>query len=247
MASFARFDHVMEYSVEYKRLIRAWRTIDYESDCGRRTEKLKRLITDLTALKSTEPENAEILHLIGLCWYELPEDSDSNLRQAEEAFRLCLATDSHHQYANFYLGHVLFDFRRYEEALERFDKVEPDFFLARSQQWRVVKNEELRLCCRLEIEPASVAFQELDEMCQRYEADRILPEPGEIVKCLDSLVKREAPPAASLQAYVLRVLEMLKVSDNLDVRYLREPITRLCNLVAHNSPAIEQALGADSP
>ena len=54
------------------------------------------------------------------------------------------------QYANLFLGHVLFDTKRYPEANERFAKIDPNFFAARTQQWRVVKNDELRLCCRLE-------------------------------------------------------------------------------------------------
>ena len=222
----------MDQSVEYKRLVEIYETSYGESDEHLLSQTLHQLIKELGFLTSSEPENADAFHLIGLCWYKLPEASAERERKAEEAFRSCLAIDPEHQYANLFLGHVLFDMRRYEEALERFVKVDPNFFIARTQQWRVVKNDELRLCCRLELRRASVAFHEVDTLCERYEADPELPVPGEIVSCLDHLVKRDDLAAESLRKYVSRVLAMLEVSDNLNVAYLQEAIMRLRSVVA---------------
>ena len=220
------------HNSEYERLVQIYETTYGESDKRLLSQTLNQLISELNCITSAEPENSEAFHLIGLCWYTLPEDSADNDRQAEKAFRHCLAIDPEHQYANLFLGYLLFDIRRYEEAHERFVKIDPDFFVTQTQQWRVVKNDELRLCCRLELRPASVAFHELDALCERYETDEELPVPGEIVSCVDQLVKRGELPVRSLQAYASRVLNMLQVSDNLSIAYLQEPIMRLRRIVA---------------
>ena len=225
-------DSRMDHSVEYKHLVEIYETTYGESDEHLLSQTLNELIKELSCLTSDEPKNSDALHLLGLCWYELPKTSVDTQRQAEEAFRRCLTIDPEHQYANLFLGHVLFDTMRYEEADQRFALINPEFFIARTQQWRVVKNDELRLCCRLELEPASVAFHELDALCQRYETDRELPVPGEIVSCLDRLLKRDGLAAESFRNYVSRVLTMLEVSDNVNVAYLQEPIMRLRRIVA---------------
>ena len=219
---------------KYQTVVGVYETAYGESDELRRTQILGGLAAQLSAITSAEPENAEAFHLMGLCWYELPNVSADTQRQAEEAFRRCLAIDPGHQYANLFLGHVLFDTKRYEEANDRFDKIDPEFFAARTQQWRVVKNDELRLCCRLQRGMAVVEFQEVDALCERYETD---PEvefivPGEIVLCLDDLATREALPWDTLRNCIRRVLAMLEASDNLGVAYLREPITRLRGIAA---------------
>ena len=107
-------------------------------------------------------------------------------------------------------------------------------FAAKTQQWPVVKNDELRLCGRLETEPASVEFRELDELCHRYEtapeAEFIVP--MEIVLCLGDLEAREALPRKIFRNYASRVLAMLNATENLGIACLQEPITRLRKIAA---------------
>lgn len=219
----------MDHSVEYERIFRVYETTYGESDESRRAQILSDLAAQLSSLTSAEPKNSEAFHLLGLCWYELPNVTAETQRQAEDAFRCCLAIDPEHQYANLFLGHVLFDTKRYEEADERFARIDSNFFAAQTQQWRIVKNEELRLCCRLETETAEVAFHEIDALCERYERD---PEveyivPREIILCLDDLATRKALPQEALRTYASRVLTMLELTDNLGIAYLQEAITRL--------------------
>ena len=228
----SRIENVnMDHSVEYERAVELFHEIEAERDEHRLSQTLNQLISRLSCITSAEPENADAFHLLGLCWYDLPKTSADTNRHAEDAFRRCLEIDPEHQYANLFLGHVLFDTMRYEEADQRFGRIDPEFFVARTQQWRVVKNDELRLCCRLELRPESVAFHELDALCSRYEVDLHLPVPVEIVSCLDHLVKRDGLSRELLQNYSSRVLSMLKVSDNLNVAYLQEPIMRLSRIV----------------
>ena len=224
----------MDHNLEYARVVKSYETTCGESDERLLSKSLNNLISEVRYLTTTvESENADAFHMLGLCWYRLPQTSADTQRQAEKAFRSALAIDPEHQYANLFLGHVLFDMKRYEEADERFARIVPEFFVAKSQQWRVVKNDELRLCCRLELEAAAVSFHELDTLCERYETD---PEvegivPQEIVLCLDELASRGAFPRESLKTFVSRVLAMLEVSDNLSVVCLQEPIGRLSRIV----------------
>ena len=220
----------MDHSVEYKRLVECYDSVTCDTSHEHlRSESLNQLIEDLGSLTSREPKNSDAFHLLGLCWYELSEISVDTQLHSEKAFRDALAIEPEHQYANLFLGHVLFDMKRYEEADQRFAMIDPEFFIARTQQWRLVKNDELRLCCRLELEPAGVSFLELDRICERYETDPemeyILPQ--EIVLCVDELVKREALPRESLKKFASRVLATLEVGDNMSVSYLKEPIMRL--------------------
>jgi len=219
----------MENNAEYERALAVYESTYGESDAGQRAEILLELTARLRSITSVQPQNSDAFHLLGLCWYQLPNVSAETQRQAEDAFRSCLAIDPAHQYANLFLGHVLFDTMRYEEADERFAEIDPDFFAARAQQWRVVKNDELRLCCRLETETASVTFHEVDRLCQRYETDPEVEfiDPREIVLCLVDLDMRGVLPRKTLQNYASRVLAMLNATDNLGVNYLQEPITRL--------------------
>lgn len=222
----------MNHSSGYKQLVERYDSIDLDiTDEHERSQALKKLIVDLESLTSAEPQNSDAYHLLGVCWYELPEISVATQQHAEKAFRNALATDPEHQYANLFLGHVLFDTSQYEEADQRFASIDEEFFIARTQEWRLVKNEELRLCCRLELDPASVVFHELDTVCASYETDRELPVPCEIVSCLDRLVKRDVIAPETLRNFVSRVLAMLKASDNLNVRYLQEPIARLRSFI----------------
>lgn len=224
----------MDHSVRYEHILRAYETTYGESDESRRAQILGELAAQLSSITSAEPENSEAFHLLGLCWYELPNVTADTQRQAENAFRCCLAIDPEHHYANLFLGHVLFDTKRYKEANERFAKIDPNFFAAQTQQWRIVKNDELRLCCRLETETAEVAFHEIDSLCERYETD---PEveyivPREIILCLDDLATRKALPQKALLTYASRVLTMLEITDNLGIACLQEAITRLRTIAA---------------
>ena len=224
----------MDNNLEYERALEVYERICGEPDEGQREHVLLELIDRLRAVTSDQPKNSDAFHLLGLCYYDLSNISAETQRQAEDAFRSCLEIDPAHQYANLFLGHVLFDMKRYAEADERFAKIDPDFFAAKTQQWRVVKNDELRLCCRLETATTSVGFHELDELCQRYEtapeAEFIVPR--EIVVCLGELDMREALPRKTLRSYASRVLAMLNATDNLGIASLQEPITRLRKIAA---------------
>ncbi len=115
----------MDHSVEYNRVVEVYETTYGESDEHLRSQALNQVIDKLSCLRSAELENSDALHLLGLCWYELPKTSSDTDRQTEEAFRRCLEIDPEHQYANLFLGHVLFDTMRYEEADQRFARIEP--------------------------------------------------------------------------------------------------------------------------
>lgn len=173
--------------------------------------------------------DADAFHLLGLCWYELPDGGDDALREAEAAFRAALTKEPDHQYANLYLGYVLFDTGRYREAYARCSDVNATYFAQRDQQWRVVKNEELKLCCRLQIDPDSVDREEVKVLCERYETDPVVEfiVPREIVVCIEALIVTDAIAAERAADYAAWILRMLERTDNLGINSLQSAIARL--------------------
>src|SRR4026209_291224 len=87
----ALVDSMMDNSVEYETVLRVYETTYGESDERRRAQLLGELAAQLNSITSAEPENSEAFHLMGLCWYEHPNVSADTQREAEEAFRCCLA------------------------------------------------------------------------------------------------------------------------------------------------------------
>lgn len=134
-------------------------------------------------------------------------------------------------------GHVLFDTRRYSEARDHLEKVDPEYFVGRTQQWRVIKNAELILCCRLQTEWARVRPDEVDALCAQYETNPAVEfiVPREIVLCIDELMASNSHPQQA-ESYARRVIAMLERTDNLRVNYLRESIARLSRVVSPEAP-----------
>lgn len=89
---------------KYKRASELYEATYGEQDDDQRTRRLREAIGILGGLPADELNHADALHLLGLCWYELPDVNAENLERAEQAFRSCLAAESDHQYANLYLG-----------------------------------------------------------------------------------------------------------------------------------------------
>jgi tetratricopeptide (TPR) repeat protein len=191
-------------------------------------EVTRRLRHVVEILENIPTKDADDYHLLGLCWYEQPEVSAKADREAEAAFRKALELDPRHQYANLYLGHVLFDTKRYAEALELFTRVDAEYFIARTQSWRLAKNDELILCCRLEMDPEAVGPGAIFEICDRYESDPdAAAVPREITLCVDGLISAKQVPQNLESEYARRILAMLDRTGNLRVLYLAEALGRL--------------------
>lgn len=132
---------------------------------------------------NAEPDNPEASYLAGLCAY-FAEDA----RETRKYLAQTLSLDPSHTFARLYMGHQLFDERRFSEALEEFERIDASAFLAIGQKWRGLKLEELRLCCRLYLNEPALA-SEVARVIKAYhespEEDK--PVPAEIVESIGSL------------------------------------------------------------
>ncbi len=145
--------------------------------------------------------------------------SDEARQSVEHCFRKALELESGHQFASLYLGHFYFDERRYEEALAFFSRADESYFENLGQHWRVLKNRELVLCCRLYLNLNEAGFSEIDQLCTAYEAadnEHWMP-PTEIVVCLARLGKETE---IEVRVMAKRVLEMIRQID-LETAYAR--------------------------
>lgn len=131
----------MQNENDYHRAVELYEEASGSLDGARLADQLGQVIAILAAVIAEDP-SADAYHLLGLSWYELPDGGPKELQLAEAAFRSALELNSGHQYANLYLGHVLFDTRRYEEASVRFWPGRPGI-LHRAQA-AVESNQERR-------------------------------------------------------------------------------------------------------
>lgn len=122
-------------------------------------------------------------HLRGICLYKKGRDDE-----AQAQFRRALALGAPLAFSSLYLGHSLFDQGRYAEALPYFLSADVSFFLKLEQEWRVMKNQELILCCRLRLADPLPPFRHFEKLCRSYERDpEEAPKPIEIVQALAAI------------------------------------------------------------
>ena len=166
--------------MSYKKAVQL---INYRYEYGDPDGALLQALEELDKVRVSK-RDAEWHHLRGYCYYEM-EDPE----EAGPEFRRALELQSDHPWANLYLGHVLFDEDEYAQALVHFLRTDEGLFRKLGQVWRVLKNQELVLCCQIYTQPRLPALAGLDRLIELY-ASRPLdaPVPLEIVLCVDKLV-----------------------------------------------------------
>ncbi|MBX3166686.1 MAG: tetratricopeptide repeat protein [Candidatus Eremiobacteraeota bacterium] len=124
--------------------------------------------------------DADWHYLRGFCCYDLGQ-----AEEAEREFRTALLLQPEQRWAVLYLGHALFDRGEYAEALPYFQRARLE------QPWRILKNQELMLCCRLYTQSRLPNIQVLRDLVELYEKHpKDAPEPTEMVLCIDRLQER---------------------------------------------------------
>jgi Lipoprotein NlpI, contains TPR repeats len=152
------------------------------------------------------PDNPDLHHLMGLCWYYEPELSDDSRTCIVQSFENALKLKPDYHFASLYLGHFYFDEGRYAEALQLFSQVDEGYFESIPQPWRVLKNRELVLCCRLYLDAESVQIGDIDRFCLVLEAadNEDVMVPMHLLASLASLEKH-----TELKVMAKRTLEMI--------------------------------------
>lgn len=112
----------------------------------------RNLSAEILTIAPNEPESH---YIAGLTLYEIGfEHADGSV--AERHFLEALSLDPNHLYARIYLGHYYFDNGNYLRALAEFELIDVGVMLAMGMQWRALKLDELRICCKLYLDSPSL-------------------------------------------------------------------------------------------
>ena len=190
-------------------------------DEGSQRNLLDDAISKLSKLIGDHPDNSQYQHLAGLCWYHYPSDDVTRTVKATLHFSKALEIDPAHQFANIYLGYLEFDNGNYNKALNYFERVQSDYFLSLDQQWRILKNNELKICCRLYIDVNSVSTEEIANLVEDYLAtdETEAARPDEITQCLTSLLPSSDPKLNEMVHHVVELVEKLDYTQSLSAEY----------------------------
>lgn len=153
--------------------------------------KAIRLLEELVQLV---PDSNRFHQLLAICWYNLSEKSAERSRAIEDHLCRAWAIKPGEQLTLAHQIYYHYEQAQYQQALELLDQVNYDYFESAGQRWRNLKYDELRLCCRLHLTPASVTEGEVRDFfvaCDALEdADRHLP--TELQECTTELATRLA-------------------------------------------------------
>lgn len=155
--------------------------------------------------------HSNLHHVLGMCWYAETTWTNETKEQIERQFLAAAQFDETNQFATLYLGYFYFDEARYDEALKLFLQINNTYFEELDLKWRILKNHELIICCRLYLNTDDVTFEEIDNLCKEYESvDSVdAPVPQEIVLCLSKLIGK----SEKLMQAAERVILMVKHKD----------------------------------
>lgn len=173
--------------------------------------------------------HSNLHHVLGLCWYAEKNWTDETKEQIERQFSAANQFDNTNQFATLYLGYFYFDEARYDEALKLFLQINNTYFEELDLKWRILKNHELIICCRLYL-TADVSFEEIDNLCKEYESvDSIdAPVPQEIVLCLSKLIGE----SKKLMQAAERIILMVKHNDLEQAKSIEDALKSLKAYVA---------------
>jgi tetratricopeptide (TPR) repeat protein len=189
----------------------------------------KRKSTELKHLRISEKLVKECLagnsqdnkcwYLLGLIWYCFPSDDQERSINCETALKRAIELNPDDNWSNMYLGHLYFDEKKYEIALHQFEKVSSKYFDDLDLHWRVLKLEELTLCCKLYLNFNRIEDVEIEKYakkCEKTDESEYVFS-LEILRCVLELSQKPEVDKSKLKRLFLRLKKMLKKSDNEDV------------------------------
>src|SRR5262245_52254983 len=163
----------------------------------------------------SEPNNPNLHHMLGLCWYDDPERSDKIRQAIEFHFKTAKQLAPSAPFPSLYLGHFYFDEGRYVEALPLFQQVDESYFEDIGQRWRILKNRELILCCQFYLNPGAIADWELEALCMAYEKadEEDRPAPIEIVACVATLTNIAQEKKRAMARIITELIRSLEYEN----------------------------------
>lgn len=152
-------------------------------DLSERAELLQQARETVAHGIETEDGSAFLNYLAGSVMYESFCIDEQYGAKAEEYFLKAHRLDPDYQFARLYLGHYYYDTGQYQKALEYFTSVDEQYFISLGQQWRVLKNHELILCCRMFLGDPKVTKSDFEALKTEYLAtpSEDVPVPAELI------------------------------------------------------------------
>ena len=158
------------------------------------TEKSKNIlakaISALSIYGKRSPKSSDYYYLLGLCWYECPENSVERSNKIVYYLEKSILKNKYNYFAIIYLGFFYFDSKKYKAAKKTFAGIELDFFDEIDQHWRYLKIKELSLCCDIYIDPNFMTIRDgtisIEKFIDSYlELDSYeTAVPVELVRCM---------------------------------------------------------------
>lgn len=220
----------MNFNQKYNRACKEYENSDLYK---RKSTQLKHLsmAKDLVEDCLVErPENYRCWYLLGLIWYNFSFGSEERNLNCEKALKNAINIKPDDNWANMYLGHLYFDQRKFDIALTQFEKLNSKYFDELDLHWRVLKYEELILCCRFFLNFEQVDYSEIEKYAKSCEKSVKLDEyeyvfPLEMMRCLVELSENSKTDKSILGKIFFRLKKMLRKTDNEKV--FREDILKI--------------------
>lgn len=142
------------------------------------------------------PRSARFNYLCGYILYRAPNKAKETWQEAERLLNQALKLEPRHLFARYHLVCVLFDQKRFGEALAQLDCLPSGAFAANGQGWRDLKVKEVRLACEFYLRPNEVQPAEACELFDAYKTmdPSLAPLPAEFATCLHTYLENNPTP-----------------------------------------------------
>jgi tetratricopeptide (TPR) repeat protein len=165
------------------------------------------------------PHDNKCWYLLGLICYCFPSDYKERSENCQTALKKAIELKPDDDWSNMYLGHLYFDEKKFEIALQQFEKVSSKYFDNLDLHWRTLKLEELVLCCKLYLDFDAIEIDEIEKYAKLCETADVyeLIFPLEITRCILELSEKIEVDKSKLKHFFMRLKKMLKKTDNENV------------------------------
>ncbi|QDT25532.1 hypothetical protein [Gimesia panareensis] len=197
------------------------RILIFEGSLEPDTLALRRLLSEIES--DTHLDKTDQAFVRGYLGYQFPKTFSQVDCEAE--FRFVLGREPQSQLALHYLGYQCFDCGKYFEALESFNRIEPEY----CQIWSRIKIDELIVCCYLHLQELREAEKLLIPLLRQSEEVETIdyPYPIELLRTL--IVWHIDFSAVIGEAAWQRILELLNIVFRKHAlpRVLQEELSKL--------------------
>jgi tetratricopeptide (TPR) repeat protein len=206
----------MEKENSIKKQLAAVEDILTRAACADMEDERNALLATARALAirylESAPDDPEFNYAAGLVMYNSFVEDEPYGSLAEKYLGKAIDLEPSHQFARLYLGHYYYDTGQYGKALSCFEMVDAKVFLALNQKWRLLKLQELMLCCKLRLQPQSITEDDFRTLIREYikSSPEDAPVPSELLRVLAET--KESPVWQIVNRNLIRdlVVEMVE-------------------------------------